>query len=233
MTQAAEVGDPRWTSSCVMADFNGDGLPDIYSVNYLEAEDIYDRICRTTRTATLVCVCRSSSSGSQDQLFLNLGNGRFENVTATSGIQKPNGKGLGVVAADFTGDRKLDLFIANDTVMNFLFLNQTPDPAGSPMSSSEEGLIRGVATNGSGKSEGCMGIAVNDVDGNGLLDLFVTNFHQETNTCYLQTSPGLFEDQTQQDRVGEQQPASVGIRYSVSGCRPGWSGGPACHQWAH
>ncbi len=190
-TLASGTGDSRWSASCVMADLNGDSLPEIYSANYLEAEDIYERICRHQDGKPRLCM-PFQFDDAQDQLFLNQGDGRFQNVTAAAGIEHPNGKGLGVVAADVTGDGKLDVFVANDTEMNFLFVNQTHHPR--TLRFAEEGLLRGVASNGAGKAEGCMGIAIDDADGDGRLDLFVTNFHQETNTLYRQTEPGSFED---------------------------------------
>jgi len=207
--QASGTSDPAWTSSCLMADLNGDALPDIYSVNYLQGRDVYDRICRHADGRPRMCM-PFHFEGAQDQLFLNRGDGRFENATTTAGIEQHDGKGLGAVAGDFTGDGKLDLFVANDTVMNFLFVNQTETPGGRP-TFVEEGLQRGVAINGSGKAEGCMGIAAGDVDGDGRLDLFVTNFHQETNTLYRQTQAGLFRDRTQESDLAKSSLTQLGF----------------------
>jgi len=194
VTGISGTGDPRWTYSCVIADLNGDSLPDIYSVNYLESNDVYERICRHRDGLPRLCM-PFQFDGAQDQLYLNLGDGRFENVTGTAGIQHKDGKGLGIVVADFTDDNQPDIFVANDTVANFLFVNQSATSPGT-LAFADEGVIRGVAFNGSGKAEGCMGVAVDDADGDGRLDLFVTNFHQETNTLFLQSGPGLFKDQT-------------------------------------
>lgn len=209
VTATSNTDDPAWTSSCVMVDLNGDTLPDIYSVNYLKGPDVYERICRHGDGKPRMCM-PFQFEGAQDQLFLNRGDGRFQNITATSGIEQPDGKGLGVIAADFTEDGLVDLFIANDTVMNFLFINLTPS-AGGAIRLTEEALVRGVALNGSGKAEGCMGIAVDDANGDGRLDLFVTNFHQETNTLFLQTQPGLFHDLTRRANLANSSLTQLGF----------------------
>ena len=196
VTEAAGTGDPRWSTSCVIADLNKDALPDIYSVNYLQSEDVFQRICRHDDGRPRMCM-PFQFPGAQDQVFLNQGNGLFESATQSSGMTVPDGKGLGVVVAELSGgDRHLDVFVANDTVANSLFVPQT-QLAPPAFRFQEKGLLHGVAVNGAGKAEGCMGIAVGDVDGDGRQDLFVTNFHQESNTLYLQTGEGMFSDETQ------------------------------------
>lgn len=107
----------------------------------------------------------------------------------------PDGKGLGVVAADFDGSGRLSLFVGNDAVPNFLFVNETPSP-GAPPRCSEQALVAGVAVDGEGRSQACMGLAAGDADGNGRLDLFITNFRNEANTLYLQQDVLTWVDDT-------------------------------------
>lgn len=190
------AGEPRWSTSSVIADINGDGLPDIYSANYLDGKDVFDRVCQHNDGKPRMCM-PFQFNAAQDRLFINDGDGRFRDATPSSGIVVPDGKGLGVVAADLLGDSRLELFVANDTTMNSLFVHE-PDSAPEQLRLEEVGLASGVAVNGNGRAEGCMGIAVGDVDNDGRLDLFVTNFHHETNSLFLQREPGLFSERTRE-----------------------------------
>ncbi len=196
VTEESGTAGNEWTSSCLIADLNGDALPDIYSVNYLSGEDVFDRRCPIGDGRL-----RSCSPGvfdaAQDQLFLNLGDGRFLNVTMEAGIVVPHGKGLGVVAADFAGEGRLDLFIANDQTANLHFQNRTTTPGGPPRFQ-ESAAASGLAFDGDGLSLACMGIAAGDADGDGLCDLFVTNFANESNTLYRQSPQAVFRDVTRQ-----------------------------------
>eukprot|EP00913_Durusdinium_trenchii_P013411 g12592.t1 len=196
VTTTAGVGDKSWSTSCVVADFNGDALPDIYSANYLEGPSIFETVCKHQDGHPRMCM-PFHFPAAQDQLYLNLGDGRFDNVTEKSGVRVPNGKGLGVVAGDWEGNGRLGLFVANDTVENFFFVNQGARADGTPQFQ-ERGLAAGVAFNRNGKAEGCMGIAVGDADDDGRLDLFITNFLRETNTLYRSSAPGRFDDATRE-----------------------------------
>lgn len=184
-----------------MADFNGDSLPDIHAVNYLEGNDLFKRVCKDGSGAVHSCLPQQFPAA-EDQLLLNLGDGRFADVTAESGIVASDGKGLGVVAADFTGDGSLSLFVANDTTANFFFRSTTSSNDARPRFQ-EDALIRGLAFSGEGQAQACMGIACGDADGDGLLDLFVTNYYDEWNTLYRQQPGGWFVDATRQARLSE------------------------------
>ncbi len=192
-TPGCGIDGDLWTTSCVMADLNGDGAADIFDVNYAAGPRVLTLVCRQNNIA------RSCSplayDAAPDQLFLSLGDGAFQNATARVGIELPNGYGLGVIAADFFGTGRLDLFIANDQTDNFMLSNQTPH-LGGPLLFSDCGLTAGVAVNGDGKSQASMGGAAGDADGDGRLDLFVTNFYQESSILYLQRPGRYFVDAT-------------------------------------
>lgn len=182
----SQLGGDDWTTSCLLADLNGDALPDVYAVNYLAGEDVFERICEGDGRR------RSCSPrvfpAAQDRLFLNLGDGRFKERTTESGITIPNGNGLGIVAADFDGSGRLSLFVANDQVPNFFFHNRTR-PAGAQPSFEETAIVSGLAVDADGRPQACMGVAAGDADGDGQLDLFVTNFFNEANTLYVRQPP--------------------------------------------
>ena len=202
----AGLAGEHWTTSCLMADLNGDGHPDLYDVNYLAGEDIFTRRCRD-KSGPLASCTPQDFPADQDQCWLNLGDGSFRNGTAEAGIVVPNGKGLGIVACRPAGANGLNLFIANDGVPNFYFVNQ----GGSRLEFREEGLLTGLALNRNGQSEAGMGIAAGDFDEDGLLDFFVTNFFNESNTLYHQSPDHLFFDATREANLRSSSLAVLGF----------------------
>ncbi|MDA1017015.1 MAG: FG-GAP-like repeat-containing protein [Planctomycetota bacterium] len=201
VTNAAGLDGEQWTTSCLIADLNHDGWPDIYAVNYLKGPTLFTQPCKQGRCSP------TYYSAEQDRLYLSLGDGRFNDATDICGITMSNGKGLGIVAADLTNSGSLSLFVANDTAPNFYFVNSLARdriPADRNRIEmprfTDEGLGNGLAMSDRGRAEGSMGIAVADADGDRRLDVFVTNFMDETNTFYRQQDDGFFEDFTR--RVG-------------------------------
>ncbi|MBC7818045.1 MAG: CRTAC1 family protein, partial [Planctomycetaceae bacterium] len=187
-----------WTSSCVFADLNQDGLPDLYVVTYLGGDDLAKRPC--SKRQRLRCAPLDYPA-EQDRLYLNLGDGRFRDVTETSGLVAPDGRGLGVVAADFDGSRRLSLFVANDMSANFFFRNETSAP--EAIKFQEQGLLNGLAFDDQGASKACMGVAAGDYNGDGRLDLFVTNFYRQFNDFYVQQPDGSFRDLSRKTNLAD------------------------------
>ncbi|MBW3542077.1 MAG: VCBS repeat-containing protein [Planctomycetes bacterium] len=208
-TNLAGVAGDDWTTSCLIADLSGDGLPELYAVNYLGGADVFERVCRHGDGRPRMCM-PFQFPAAQDRVYWNRGDGRFEDATSESGIAVPDGKGLGIVAADFDEAGGLDLFVANDTVANFCFFNRSGGPAGPP-ELVELGLASGVAFNRRGRAEGSMGVAIDDADGDGRLDLFVTNFHKETNTLYVAKDSDFFIDQSDEANLAESSRAVLGF----------------------
>jgi hypothetical protein len=129
-------------------------------------------------------------------LYRNNGDGTFRDVSQASGIGKHIGKGMGVAFADFDGDGRIDVFVANDTEPNFLFHNQ----GGGKFT--EVGLKAGIAFNDDGRALSSMGVDFRDVDGDGRPDLFITALANETYPLYRNLGDGLFADATYASRVG-------------------------------
>ena len=185
-SQGPLSGKEVWTSSCLIVDLNDDGNPDLFDVNYVQGEHVWKAICQGHACSPSVF------DGSPDLARVSIGDGQFKDLPRTTAAEES--KGLGVVAA-VIGDSTLPaLFIANDQVANDLLMAM-PSEATS-ITLEPQGLATGVAFNDNGLAMGCMGIAADDIDGNGLIDFFVTNFHNEPNTLYVQDAPGLFMDRT-------------------------------------
>ena len=205
VTGTAGISGHTWSSSSAFADINGDGLDDLYVVNYLSIEDAAAEICH--ESGRLKSCSPEGFVAAEDQLLLNLGDGRFEDITASAGILQPDGRGLGIVAAHLDSDDRMDFFVANDAVPNYLFLNKSSVAAGNRHMNSvrfeESAVTAGVAVDYAGSPQACMGIAFADFDSNGSEDLFVTNFFNEPNTLYLNQSAGLFVDSSRSFRLAQ------------------------------
>lgn len=212
----AGITTDDWTSSCLVADLNGDGLPDLYDVNYLEG-DALTRICPNGPCGP------HNFPAQQDRLLLNWGDGTFRDVTRQAGINGKDGKGLGIVAADFALDGRLSLFIANDTTPNFFYDNLTPPGDPIPRFSETAGKI-GLGRDRNGLAQACMGVAADDANGDGFIELFITNFYNESNTLYVPEVPGqAYSDKTIDFglRDGSLQMLGFGTQF-IDGELDGW-----------
>lgn len=173
---AAGAQDERWSTSASFCDVNNDSLPDLYVANYVYYGPDDRVVCRDSLGQQDYCGPQSYS-GVPDALFINLGNGQFENRTALWGVDTAASTGLGVSCRDFDQNGTVDVYVANDAMPNLLWVN-------SSTQFEERGQLSGSAINVNGMSEGSMGIAVGDYDRDGDDDLFVTHWNNETNTLY-------------------------------------------------
>ena len=191
-TRAAGVGVETLSSSCTFADVDADGDLDLFVVTYVDARGPI-KACGTGRVRAY---CRPDVfKGVSDLLYRNNGDGTFTDITGQAGVGGPNGKGLGVVAGDIDGDGRPDLFVANDLTPNFLYRSQ-----GGGMFR-ETGLPAGVAVAADGKVRAGMGTDLADYNGDGRLDLVVTNFEFEGHNLFKNLGGGLFADASYESGV--------------------------------
>jgi hypothetical protein len=197
VTREAGLDNPFWGTSACFVDYDRDGWLDLVIVNYVDY--IAGRPCADAAGHRDYCG-PNSFPGRVTKLYHNLGTKtgagegqsipRFEDISEKAGFGVRPGPGLGVFCADFNGDGWPDILIANDGKPNHLWINQRNGTF------KEEAVARGIAYNAMGKAEANMGIAIGDVDGDGLFDIFVTHLTEETNTLWKQGPRGMFQDRT-------------------------------------
>jgi len=186
-TAAAGLGDEGWSCSATFLDYDSDGNLDLFVTRYVE----FDRSSECTDTLGRRDFCSPKTfSPVADLLYHNEGDGRFRDVSAEAGIAAERAAGLGVVSADFDGDGRLDIYVANDGYANHLWRN-----AGDG-TFTEDAIQRGCALNRDGAPEAGMGVLAEDLDGDGTTDLFMTHLRNESNTLYRNLGGGHFTDAT-------------------------------------
>ncbi|AKS41532.1 CRTAC1 family protein [Wenzhouxiangella marina] len=191
VTASAGVDDARWSTSASFVDLDGDGWLDLYVANYVEFSLALHRECRSGSGREDYCG-PNSYDGVADSLFRNLGNGRFEDISAETGIADAPSSGLGVVTADLDRDGLIDIYVANDLKRNFLWRNL--GVIDGRLRFEEIALLSGTAVSMEGRAQASMGIVAGDVDGDADDDLFMTHLSSDYNTLYLNDGSGHFID---------------------------------------
>ncbi len=187
VTAKSGVGCTDWSTSAAFFDLENDGDLDLYVTNYLETSFETSPHCELKNIRTY---CYPGNyDGVADRLYENLGGGRFRDVSSAAGILNPEGKGLGVVAADFDDDGWMDLYVANDTERNFHYRNNRQGGF------EDMTLLSGTGYNEEANPEAGMGTDAADYDGDGLMDIVVTNYDMETNALYRNHQDWLFTDE--------------------------------------
>lgn len=208
VTAQAGVGDALWSSSATFLDADRDGWLDLFVVNYVHYDATAPQPPCVESGIQTYCHPRHFD-GAPDHLFRNNRDGTFTDVSVPAGIRDAggafHGKGLGVVAADFNNDGWTDIYVANDDTPNYLFMNQKDGTF------VETGVLAGCAYSGDGIAQAGMGVDAGDYDGDGWMDIFVTNLSYETNTLYRNNRDGTFTDATYEARLGSESYLFVGF----------------------
>ena len=180
---------PPWSSGAAFLDYDGDGRLDVYITCYGQwtFEETHP-FCGDEAKGIRTYCSPTQMTPARHYLYHNRGGGTFEDATASAGILRRDGRGLGVVAADVNLDGWIDLYVANDMCPKFLFLNRG-DGTFEDLSD-----VSGAAVSEAGDRQASMGIDAQDLSGDGLPELFVTNFENDYNTLYRNLDGRSFQD---------------------------------------
>jgi enediyne biosynthesis protein E4 len=193
VTTMTETGDGRWGASTGFADLDADGFVDLFVTNYL----VFDldsppgggEPCPGWKGLETYC----GPMGMEPQangLYRNEGDGSFADVSESTGIARLRRPSLGVLFTDFDDDGDVDIYVANDSEPNTLYRNN------GDWRFEDVASLSGVAYSEDGRAQAGMGVTAGDYDNDQDLDLFVTNFSDDTNTLYRSAGGGRFEDAT-------------------------------------
>src|SRR5436190_443504 len=187
---------PNFSTSAAFLDFDNDGYLDLFVCSYVKIDVDHYPKCVSTRSGRRFSCPPNLFKSTHCLLYRNNRNGTFTDVSHEAGIDDPNAKALGVVALDLDDDGRIDLFVANDGMPNFLFRN-----LGNGRFESI-GPRSGCAVNLVGARQAYMGVDADDLNGDGRPDLFVTAFSQETNTLFRNEGGSSFLDVTPGSGLG-------------------------------
>lgn len=181
---AAGLRDCFWGSSAGWGDLNGDGFLDLYLTQYADWSFQNHPKCELTPSVSDVC-SPHSFTGVKDLVFFNRGDGTFYDASEQVGLVT-EGKGLGVILADLDNDTDLDVYVCNDTVENYLYLNNGQGKF------EEVGFINGAAVDDRATPNGSMGVDIIDYNQDGLPDLWVANYEKEAFALYRNDGDAQF-----------------------------------------
>ncbi|MGA9767667.1 MAG: CRTAC1 family protein [Blastocatellia bacterium] len=197
MADKAGVAAPGWTTSAVWFDYDGDGRLDLFLCSFVQFGLGKHVFCGDNKVGRhYYCIPRIFKPSSS-LLFHNNGDGTFTETGKGTDIERALGKALGVVATDINNDGLMDLFVANDTVQNFLFINRGKGKW------DESGLASEVGFSANGQPRSGMGVDAADFDGDGWQDLFVANVDQEMFSLYKNNGDESFTDAARPNGVAE------------------------------
>lgn len=222
---AMQIPEVReWGSSVAFADLNGDHALDLYVANYLVESDTNPKLCRDSKPGIGDTGCTPPHfEGVCDRLLMSDGEGAYVDASESAGLLTLPGKALGVAICDFGGDDQPEIYVANDIEANYLFSVEHASGKSEPdrtarISLKEQGILASVALGETGYAQGSMGVAVSDLDRNGLPDIFLTHFFTEMNTLYLNQSTSsalMFQDSSRVSGLGPSSLDRVGFGVAV------------------
>ena len=197
VTASSGIRNASFGTSAAWLDYDRDGKADLFVANYVQWSTDKDLWCSLDGASKSYCT-PESYKGTSSKLFHNLGNGKFEDVSQKAGVGDPTSKSLGVAVLDVNGDGWPDLFVANDTQPNKLYVNQKNGTF------IEQGLQAGVAFGEDGVARGAMGVDAADYDRSGRQHLLVGNFSNEMLALYHNEGNGVFVDEAPASAVGRE-----------------------------
>ena len=193
VTEKAGVATPGWTTSAVWCDFDNDGRLDLFVCSFVDYSGDHKPACGDNKLGQAYYCIPRNFEGTASVLYRNNGDGTFSQASQGTAIANSLGKALGVVATDVNNDGRMDLFVANDTVQNFLFMNRGPDGSGKTRWE-EIGLQSEVGFSANGQPRSGMGVDAGDLNNDGWQDLFVANVDQEMFSIYQNNKDETFTD---------------------------------------
>jgi enediyne biosynthesis protein E4 len=196
VTEKAGVITPGWATSAVWFDYDNDGRLDLFVCHFVDYSKTKLKFCGDLLSGERHYCIPSIYEAMPCWLFHNNGNGTFTDVSKQSGIALSRAKAWGVVAADLNNDGRLDLYVTNDTVPNFLFENRGNEHF------EEIGTLAGVGLSAFGKSRSGMGVDAADYDQDGWIDLFEANVDQEMFSLYHNDKNEVFSDVSNPNGIG-------------------------------
>jgi enediyne biosynthesis protein E4 len=188
VTAVSGIHETQWGEAAAWFDYDRDGLLDLIVVHYVQWSLETNPLCHDPSGRLTVYCHPKEFKSTANTLYHNLGGGKFEDVSASSGIAKSFGKGMGVAIADYDRDGYPDIFITNDAMPNFLFHNQRNGRF------SEVAFDSGVALPDNGAGVSGMGIASGDYDNDGLPDIFFTALQGQTFPLFRNAGKGQFAE---------------------------------------
>ena len=204
----AGVAHPGWGASTSFLDYDADGHLDLFVTNYINWSPETELDCFSV-TGPDYCSPKNYDSPAIDVLYRNRGDGTFEDVTASAGIQAATGNGLGIGCVDFNGDGWIDIFVANDGTPDQLWQNNGDGTF------TDIGLLAGCALDDEGKAKAGMGVTISDIDDDGDFDLLVCNLTGESDSFY-RNEGDYFVDATANSRFEIHQQALHTLRHVVA-----------------
>jgi enediyne biosynthesis protein E4 len=205
VTKAAGIWGPNeFSTSAAWVDYDRDGKLDLVVANYVQWSQPTDIYCTLDGAHKSYCT-PESYKGTSVRLWHNLGGGKFEDATQKAGMNDPTSKSLGLAILDYNGDGWPDIFVANDTQPNKLYLNKQNGTF------EEKAVAAGIAFSEDGVARAGMGVDAADYDRSGHPSLMITNFANQMLSLYHNEGNGLFVDEAPRSEVGRNTLVTLGF----------------------
>ena len=203
--RAGVANGGNWGTAAAWFDYDNDGHLDLIVTNYLDYEYAVNAYCGERQAGARMYCHPQNYDGVHPTLYRNNDDGTFADVSESAGITGQKAKALGIVAADFNNDGWVDIFIANDSIRNLLYLNKQDGTF------EDVTLLSGTGYSQDGVAEAGMGVDAGDFNGDGLLDIFVTHLDFELDRLYQNRGEMDFVDATLISGIGRKAVLNSGF----------------------